>query len=104
MRFHARFAILLAALLLLAGVLYAQTPAPTLPSPGPDAATASPLLPPDTPDQPNLTPGFGFEYRSCSSERTACFNSCPQSGPDKIPCFQACQCQYLMCIGAHCTE
>ena len=103
MRFLTRFAVPLA-VLLFTSALYGQTAAPALPAPSPEDAIAPTLSQPAAPDQPDLTPGFGFEYRSCTSERTACFASCPPSGPEKVECGLACQCQYIMCMGGSCTQ
>jgi hypothetical protein len=97
------FAILFTTLLL-AGALYGQTAAPAAPAAGPEIAAAQPLPQPAVPEQPNLSPGFGFEYRSCSTERTACFNNCPQSGPGKAECFANCECQFIACLGGSCTQ
>jgi hypothetical protein len=99
------FAILLTALVL-TGSLYGQTVAPAEPAQSPESATAQllPLSVPLLPELPDLSPSLNFEYRSCSTERTACFNGCPTGSPEKFECFQACECQFLHCIGASCTD
>ena len=99
------FAILLTALVL-TGNLYGQTAESTEPVqvPEPAAAQALPLPMPPVPELPDFSPSLNFEYRSCSSERTACFNGCPTGGPEKTECFQACECQFLRCVGASCTD
>lgn len=105
MRSSVRFVVIAAAILLTASVsaLAAET---VQPAAGPQATQQLPLF---------LTAGAGnmshavdvpspIYTTDCETQRTACFASCPQSGPDKFSCFQQCQCQYLMCIGARCTD
>ena len=99
-----RLSAVLFTLLLLAGALYGQTATPVQPAAAPDTAAAQLQPAPAPSGQPDLTPGFGFEYRSCSSERTACFNGCPPSGPEKTECFLNCECQYIACNGGSCTQ
>jgi hypothetical protein len=89
--------------LFVSSALHGRNAVPTEEAP-PTPDIASPLRSPAPSGQPGL-PDLGFLFRTdCVTQRTLCYSACPPSGPDKVPCFLACQCQYLQCMGGSCTE